>query len=33
LTWLQIVACAMIVGAVVFAEVWGHTQAEEQPVY
>jgi len=33
LTWAQVVACALIVGAVVFAEVSGHTQADEQPVY
>lgn len=33
LTWLQIAACAMIIGAVAFAEVWGHTPVEEQPVY
>ncbi len=33
LTWPQLLACALIVGAVVFAEVSGHTPADEQPVY
>lgn len=33
LTWVQVVACSLIVGAVVFAEVSGTTPADEQPVY
>jgi drug/metabolite transporter (DMT)-like permease len=33
LTWTQLVACGLIIGAVVFAEVSGHTATDEQPVY
>jgi drug/metabolite transporter (DMT)-like permease len=32
LTWVQLLACALIVGAVVFAEVTGRSPAEE-PVF